>query len=390
MYLNILGISMYKINGLMVVSLLGLSACGGSGGGSSTVVANGVFKDSNVHGLAYKSGNQTGTTDVNGVFKYEEDEDVTFSIGALEIGTGKGKAVMTPLDLVEDGKLATPEVINKARFLMMLDKDNMPSNGIEISKKVQDVAKEWETVDFASEDFPTQEVNRIITEASVEDGVVHELPDADAASSHLRTTLLCANAGAFVGDYEGTENGNVALMVNPVTGEVNGSSFNSENEVSAEISNTTALDYDADLQFVSDDDVGKRYSGMVDSSEKVSGEWSSSLDISEKGNFDLDRLGGASNAVYRYTVAFAGSDKGLFTFDVDKGYNITGTTYSVSTKEESTIKGKLVNDVLTATSDDGTKIDGTLDPDTLSLNGVWSNVGALQAGSYAGAGCRLN
>ena len=386
-----MGISMYKINGLIAVSLLGLTACGGgSGGGSSAVVTNGVFKDSNVFGLAFESGNQKGITDINGAFKYEEGEDVTFSIGALELGTGKGKAVMTPLDLVAEGELATPEVINKARFLMMLDKDNMPSNGIEISKKVQEVAKDWAAVDFAAEDFPTQEVNRIITEASVEDEVVHELPDADTAAAHLRTTLLCANAGAFVGSYDGTEEGNIALMVNPITGEVNGSSYDVTNEVSSEISNVTALDYDADLQFASNDDVGKAYSGIIDSTESISGDWVSSLDTAEKGDFELERLGGDSKAVYRYTVAFEGSDKGLFTFDVDKGNNITGTTYSVSTKKESAIKGKLVNDELTATAVDGTKIDGMLDPDTLSLSGVWSNVDALEAGSYVGGGCRLN
>ena len=46
--------------------------------------------------------------------------------------------------------------------------------------------------------------------------------------------------------------------------------------------------------------------------------------------------------------------------------------------------------MLTATADDGTKIDGMLDPETLALTGVWSNVGELEAGSYAGGGCRLN
>ena len=218
---------MYKNYSLIAISLLGLTACGGSsGGGSSTVVTNGVFKDSNVSGLKYESGDQKGTTDVLGAFKYEEGEDVKFSIGALELGMGKGKPVMTPIDLVANGKLSTPEVINKARFLMMLDKDNMPSNGIEISQKVQDKAEEWAAINFADADFPTQNVNNIITEASVEDGVVHELPDSATASAHLRTTLLCANAGAYAGSYEGTEDGNVVFMVNPITGEVNGSSYN--------------------------------------------------------------------------------------------------------------------------------------------------------------------
>ena len=391
-----MGINMFKNNRLIVlitVSLLGLAACGGgSGGGSSTTVVkkDGVFKDSNVFGLSYVSGGQSGLTDMAGAFIYEEGKDASFSVGKVDLGSGVGKTVMTPIDLVTNGTLASAEVINKVRFLMMLDKDNTPSNGIEISQKVQAKAESWGAVDFAATDFPTQDVNRIVTEASVEDAVVHELPDAVAAATHLKTTLLCANAGAYVGSYEGTEAGNVALVVNPVTGEVDGSSYYPGNEVSVEISSTTALDYDMGLEFVSAEDSAKTFSGKLNSTESASGTWENSADTTQKGTFSAERLGGKSDAVYRYTVPFTGGDKGLFTFDVDKSNNVTGTTYSVSTKEESAITGKLVDNKLTAQSADGTEIDGVLDEETLSLSGVWSNVTALEAGSYIGGGCRLN
>ena len=384
---------MYKINGLIAISMLGLVACGGgSGGGSSSVVVNnGVFKDSNVSGLAYESGGQKGITDLKGGFKFEEGADVSFNIGGVSLGSGKGKSVMTPLDLVDGGQLMTPEVINKVRFLMMLDKDNMPSNGIEISAKVQEKAKSWILVDFAAVGFPTQDVNRIVTEASVADAVVHELPAADAATAHLKTTLLCANAGAYVGSYAGTGEGNIALTVNPITGEVNGSSYNSTNQVSVEIKNTTALDYDMDLEFIGSEDSGKVFSGKLNSTEEISGSWENSNDEADKGTFLADRLGGVSNAVYRYTVAYIGSDKGLITLDVDSANKVTGTIYSVSTKKESAIKtGSLLDNTLTAKTVDGTNINGDLDADTLSLSGVWSNVSALEAGTYTGGGCRLN
>ena len=373
--------------------MLGLVACGGgSGGGSSSVVVNnGVFKDSNVSGLAYESGGQKGITDLKGGFKFEEGADVSFNIGGVSLGSGKGKSVMTPLDLVDGGQLMTPEVINKVRFLMMLDKDNMPSNGIEISAKVQEKAKSWILVDFAAVGFPTQDVNRIVTEASVADAVVHELPAADAATAHLKTTLLCANAGAYVGSYAGTGEGNIALTVNPITGEVNGSSYNSTNQVSVEIKNTTALDYDMDLEFIGSEDSGKVFSGKLNSTEEISGSWENSNDEADKGTFLADRLGGVSNAVYRYTVAYIGSDKGLITLDVDSANKVTGTIYSVSTKKESAIKtGSLLDNTLTAKTVDGTNINGDLDADTLSLSGVWSNVSALEAGTYTGGGCRLN
>jgi len=383
---------MLKINGLIAistVSMFGLTACGGGGSSSSAVKKDGVFKDSNVSGLSYVSGKQTGVTDTAGSFVYEDGEDVAFSIGGVDLGTGVGKAVMTPIDLVTGGTLASAEVINKVRFLMMLDKDNTPSNGIEISKKVQAKAKSWEAVDFTVDDF-LGEVNTMQIEATAEDGVAHLLPDAETAVTHLKTTLLCANAGAYVGSYEGTEAGNIALFVNPVTGEVGGSSYNPDNEVSVEINSTTALDYDMGLEFVSAEDSAKAYMGKLNSTESVSGTWENSADTAQKGTFSAERLGGESGAVYRYTVPFTGGDKGLFTFDVDKSNNVKGSTYSVSTNEESEITGKLVNNTLTAKSADGTEIDGVLDVDTLTLSGVWSNVTALEAGSYIGAGCRLN
>ena len=186
--------------------------------------------------------------------------------------------------------------------------------------------------DFAATDFPTEDMNRIVTEVSVEDGIVHELPDAETASTHLKTTLLCANAGAYVGTYEGAEAGSVALVVNPVTGEVDGSSYNPDNEVSVEINSTTALDYDMGLEFVSAEDSAKTFSGELNSTESVSGTWENNGDAGQKGSFSAERIGGASNTVYRYTVSFIGGDKGLFTFDVDQGNNVKGTSYSVSTK----------------------------------------------------------
>jgi hypothetical protein len=384
---------MLKINGLIAlttVSLFGLTACGGGGSSSSVVKKNGVFKDSNVSGLSYVSGGQDGVTDASGGFIYEDGEDVAFSIGAVALGSGTGKAVMTPVDLVANGTLASAEVINKVRFLMMLDKDNTPSNGIEISKKVQAKAESWLAVDFAAADFPTQNVNNIVTSASVADGIEHEIPEATVAATHLKTTLLCANAGAYVGSYEGTESGNIALVVNPVTGEVVGSSYNPENEVSVEISSTTALDYDMGLEFVSAEDSAKEFTGKLNSTEDLSGTWENSANTSLKGTFSAERLGGESDAVYRYTVPFTGGDQGLFTFDVDKSNNVKGTTYSVSTNEESEITGKLVDNKLTAKSADGTEIDGVLDEETLTLSGVWSNVTDLEAGSYVGGGCRLN
>lgn len=385
---------MFKNKGFILFSVItafGLSACGGGGSSSSVEKKNGVFKDSNVSGLSYVSGGQSGKTNISGGFTYEDGELVSFSVGKVDLGSGLGKAVMTPVDLVTDGTLASVDVINRARFLMMLDKDNTPSNGIDISEEVRSQAESWGQVDFTAADFPTQTVNDIIVEASVADNIAHGLPSTEDATSHLKTTLLCANAGAYVGTYSGSESGNIALVVNPVSGEVNGSSYNPDNQVSAEIKNTTALDYDMGLEFVSGEDSAKVFSGKLDSTEALSGSWENSADTSQNGIFSGERIGGKSGAVYRYTASFIGGDKGVFTFDVNDRNEVSGLVYSISNTEEATISGKIENNKLTATSTTGDEITGFIDVDTLTFtSGAWINGEQQTTGSFSGAGCRLN
>ena len=384
---------MLKINGIIAISLLGLTACGGGGGGSSVTVGDGVFKDSNVAGLGFKSGGQNGVTSELGAFKYEEGDDVSFNVGGVSLGSGKGKSIMTPLDLVVDGKLATPEVINRVRFLMMLDKDSTPSNGIEISDKVQEKAKDWSAVDFAAEDFPFNEsLNSISNSASAADGEPHSFPSAEAATAHLRSTLLCANAGAFKGTYSGSESGNIVLIVDPVTGKVNGSSYNPDNEVSVEVKNTEAIDYDAGLAFVSAEDSAKAFAGILQSADDIDGSWANTSDTAATGTFKAERFGSKSDSIYRYVASFNGDDKGVFTFNVDNGKNVTGTVYSVSTGEESNLNGNISDESkLTAMSDVGDEITGFIDADTLAFtSGAWINGNQAETGGFTGGGCRLN
>ena len=104
-----------------------------SGGGSSDkdkdpppdtviITSDGVFIDAPVEGLRYASGALTGTTGPRGEFRYEEGNTVQFSIGAIALGAATpGKPVITPLDLVENGTLDNPAVINIARLLQSLD-----------------------------------------------------------------------------------------------------------------------------------------------------------------------------------------------------------------------------------------------------------------------------
>ena len=80
------------------------AACGGSSGGSGPpppqIVEMGVFIDSPVQGLSYQSGSSAaGTTDANGMFDYTVGETLSFSVGAVQLGTlPDGKPLVTPND----------------------------------------------------------------------------------------------------------------------------------------------------------------------------------------------------------------------------------------------------------------------------------------------------
>ncbi len=373
-----------------------LTGCGGgSGGGAAPVILKGVFKDSNVQGLSYISGGQKGVTDNKGAFKYEKNSQVAFSIGGVQLGSALGKPIISPLDLVSNGNLASDAVINRVRFLMMLDKDNKPSNGIEISQKVQQKAKDWSALDFAQTSSQFQADQQVIdytTDASVEDAKSHRLPSKEDAVAHLKTTLLCSYAGGFTGSYSGDKSGNIALMVDPATGNLTGSSYDSASQVSVDVNSKSPIDYDKGLEFVSAEDSGKEFSGKFSSTEALSGTWKDTNTPSIKGDFVAARLGGASDAVYRYTASYAGSDKGLFVFDVDANNNVKVKVFSVSKNKVDDLTGKLTDNgkTLKAKQQNGIDINAVVNPADNTILGVWTNLTAITTGTLTGGGCKLN
>lgn len=178
--------------------------------------ASGVFRDSAVSGLEYQSGGQQGLTGRNGGFVYEVGKTVTFSVGGVVLGTATGKPVLTPVDLVPGGSADTPTVQNIARFLMMLDADGNPENGIVISGEIRSAAAGWPEMDFAAPGFASGlEVVRIACRKA--DGGEHPVPLPAAAKAHLAKTLSCIEGGVC----EGT-NIDLALHVLPPIDEPSG------------------------------------------------------------------------------------------------------------------------------------------------------------------------
>ena len=178
----------------LVSLLLLLSACGG-GGGTGTAAGptqlTGVFVDSAVAGMAYSSGSITGITGADGTFLYEQGATVTFTIGDIVVGTGIGQAVMTPVSLVTGAVDETnPTVTNIVQFLLTLDEDGIPGNGIQISAAVS-AAAIGQNIDFTLTDFDNNStvVNAVALLTPLTSSGLRTLVSESVAQDHLNATL---------------------------------------------------------------------------------------------------------------------------------------------------------------------------------------------------------
>lgn len=181
---------------------------GGSSGsdrdkGSGTVIITttrqlaGQFIDAPVEGLRYVSGSVSGVTGVRGEFQYEPDNTIQFFIGDIALGEAVGgQAMITPLDLVQDGTLDTPAVINIARLLQSLD--SVPEDGAitlppelrtaaTLSNEALSAAIQF--LDFTDETAFVNAATQLIAVLTAPYPFTAILIDADSARRHLRESL---------------------------------------------------------------------------------------------------------------------------------------------------------------------------------------------------------
>jgi hypothetical protein len=168
-----------------------------TGNATVVVVASGTLVDAPVEGVRYESGALAGVTGSNGEFRYEVGNTVRFSIGDIALGQPvTGKAVITPLDLVENGTSETPAVINIARLLQSLD--SQPGDGIiTIPAEVRAaavrsnpaVAAAIEFMDFSDEPAFINAASQLVAVLAGDYPFTAVLVDADQARAHLERSL---------------------------------------------------------------------------------------------------------------------------------------------------------------------------------------------------------
>lgn len=382
--------------------LVGLAGCGGGGSGGdddgggspnppAPTTATGVFKDSNVAGLSYTSGGQSGVTGANGEFTYETGQTVTFKLGGVTVGTATGKGVVTPVDLVGGGTSTTLHVQNIVRFLMLMDSDGDPSNGITISEALRGRAANWPAVDFTVADLDTALSSTSIVGDTSVDGSIRDLPAAADARAHLEASVRCLYSGFFTGNYTGDDKGRWIVVIG-VTGLMAGAAYSTEDEELIPLSfSPDTLPVAQSLAFLAGiGSTGSSFSGSFTSLNDISGTWSG-------GNFSGTRSAGATTAAYKFQSTLvrgtpqapAGVAGSVF-FDIASNNQVTATAIPNirESNQGSSVTASLSGDTLTATMSSGPSITATVNTTTLVLSGTWT--AGSDSGFIVGPGCRLN
>ena len=112
--------------------LLSLAAC--SSGDSPSGTKTGVFLDSPVINIGYRTETiSNGVTNSLGEFNYLQGENITFFIGDLALPSTLATGTVTPLDIANSQDTSNTTVVNIIRLLQTLDKDGNLDNGITIT-----------------------------------------------------------------------------------------------------------------------------------------------------------------------------------------------------------------------------------------------------------------
>jgi len=164
--------------------LLPLFACSsGSDSTTTPTTKTGVFVDSPVIGIGYKTETLSGATNSNGEYEFLPGETVTFFIGDLELPPTLATGTVTPLDLAATQDTSNSTVVNIIRLLQTLDKDGDPDNGITITDTAISNATQVDfSQDIASFESSTA-VDVLINNAGLDTPVAALISTVDAIAN---------------------------------------------------------------------------------------------------------------------------------------------------------------------------------------------------------------
>ena len=393
---------------LPTLSFVLLTGCGGGGGEDSIAlppvptpppvsdVTEGVFKDSNVAGLSYVSGSESGVTNEDGRFTCETGETITFSIGAVQLGTADCATLLSPASLIGDGTLDAPGVLNMASLMFMLDGDEDETNGLSISPELQTMAESWPAIDFTATDFSAEIVVPLSDIASVEQRVPFDWTDVPTLlRDHLERTLGCAYSGVFIGELSGDSNGAVVIRAHREVFYSNVYDLEWIAYDPEEGQRSTIAIFDIQMSPTFETSIindPTEISGRFETSDTIRGTWALPAE-NASGTFVANRLG-TDRADQRLSTTFSTNDggNGVMVLEITDGV-LTGEAFELTERQSYDVTGDIVGDDVSLTARSGTDtITATGSIRERDINGSPTEIlGSLDVGgSFFGKGCRLN
>ncbi|MDH3326968.1 MAG: hypothetical protein OEM38_09665 [Gammaproteobacteria bacterium] len=173
--------------GVIYVLSIMQTGCNDSDNGDPQATLNtGIFIDSPVANLSYQTETQSGTTNSNGEFTYQDGETITFSIGALEFPVVTAADIITPITLAGSTSVTDQKATNIARLLQSLDQDGNPDNGIAIPTNSANIAS---SVNFDLDSTSFENNSAVINLIANSGSSNTTLVAATAAQEHVTSTL---------------------------------------------------------------------------------------------------------------------------------------------------------------------------------------------------------
>ena len=400
--------------GSALITLGYIAACGGGGDGGGngpggnpppvgpppSAVQSGVFKDANVAGLDFVSGQESGTTGSDGRYSCETGNDVSFSVGAVALGAAMCTTLLSPPALVASGNFDDSEAVNIARFLQLLDVDGSPDNNITISAGLQAVADSWPAVDFAAADLDSQLTMVFADIQSVDNRTVSAAPDAMTAFQHMDEALACAYGGAFIGTMSGSNSGSVAFVTARrlqgfAPDEFSFMAYDPDEEFL--ITTGGAFTFSANSVLDSSTfDPSVIVQAEFENPDTLSGTWNYPPE-SRSGTLSASRLGDDDTAIVRLVGDFSAFEsRGVLSISVDASGNFSGEAFDIADNGRYQISAPppQTNPFDMTVSGNGTSftVSAMLSVDSLGtvrLNGSWDD-GSQAGGKLRAVYCVLN
>lgn len=197
----------------LTVVLAVLLQCSGDKGSAKKA----QFVDSEVIGIHYKTSTfKQGVTDAKGRFSFNNNDMVTFYVGAIELPRGVPQvtpqgAYITPAHLAGTAEWEDDDTtLNIIRFLLSLDADGKPSNGIQIPSIGADLATEPLDFSVDGESFASS-MERLLDDLSNELGRDFVMVNEEQAREHFSKTLETLNIEI---DIQPIEEGELCTLAN--------------------------------------------------------------------------------------------------------------------------------------------------------------------------------